>query len=194
MILQLLALTSLGMASCRRQSASTLPPNYEALGGGEKEEILWSQIQRSEYSLDELPTRNWNPITSLNLLRPSFNAKSFTWDHDEIMKGRPPRLIHTYGSVAKVELQISQDSPYTGCFAPGYQHIGLARFSLARQDYSNYIPGFALKFLNDGHTSSNIIAMYSVDGQGSNTNFFEKVPSLFQRSEVSWSGQAGPCH
>lgn len=36
----------------------------------------------------------------------------------------------------------------------------------------NFVPGFGLKFLRDGHQSANLVAMYGVDGQPS-WNFFK---------------------
>ena len=86
------------------------------------------------------------------------------------MPSERQKLIHVYGSAAKVSLNIFGNSTYSGLFKTG--GVGIARLSLAKQDYTNFTPGMALKMLVDGERSQNFQVMYSVDGQGTNKNFF----------------------
>jgi hypothetical protein len=148
-----------------------LPPNYQNLTAGQKQDILWSKILENPYPDDKLPNGNLSPV---QLLMPSYDEKSFTHDGDEMIPGRT-KLIHTYGSAGKVELQIFPNSSYTGLFKAGSTNIGIARLSLALQDDNNFTPGMAVKILINGKPSINLIAMFSVNGQGKNKNFFEKV-------------------
>lgn len=149
-----------------------LPPDYQTLSGAKKQDLLWSNIENTVYDINNLPFLDYG-IASAQLLLPSFDAKSFSHESDEMIEGRP-KVIHTYGSAAKIELQIDANSPYTGVFAPGSK-IGIARVSLARRQVPTYIPGIVIKLLVDGLPSINLIAMYDLEGQGFNKNFFEHV-------------------
>ena len=79
--------------------------------------------------------------------------------------GDRKKLIHTVGTVAKVEWQVKNDIGYTGIFE-GAEH-GYIRMSFAAQPSPNLVnttPGIGVKFLRDGVDSANFVAMYSVDG------------------------------
>merc|ERR1712098_682542 len=82
------------------------------------------------------------------------------------------KYIHSVGNVATVEFVSTGDHPYTGIFK-GAQH-GVIRLSMAAEPdpaVLNTTPGIGLKFLRDGIDSSNLVAMFGVDGQPS-WNFF----------------------
>lgn len=89
-----------------------------------------------------------------------------------------PKVIHTYGSAAKTELQINANSKYTGVFAPGNK-ASIARLSLAAIQKDNFTPGMALKVLVNGKPSINMFAMFSLDGQGPDYNFFKNTFTNF---------------
>jgi hypothetical protein len=92
-----------------------------------------------------------------------------TRSSDEMPAGRP-RVVHSIGSVVEVELLADRGTPYTGLFQGG---VGVARLSLARDPGNNaFTPGIAIKLLADGQPSGNILAMLSIDGQGTNFDFF----------------------
>jgi len=153
------------------EASAFLPQHYEGLSAGEKQDILWEQISRDPYSNDDLPKSNPNIFSRLNLLFAPFLKKSFTHTSDEI-PGTRQKLIHTYGSVAKIDFRVTSNSSFTGIFQSG--GIGFARLSLANQDSSSFIPGMALKILLDGQPSVNFHVMNSLEGQGTNKNFFER--------------------
>ena len=144
-----------------------LPANYQQIDAKSKQEILWNNSTSTLYSV--LPTGNPGVIESLSLLSSKFLLPSFTHVSDEIPRGRK-KLLHTYGSVAKVRWVPVGNHSYTGLFDSGA--VGIARLSLARQG-GNFIPGMGLKLLIDGRPSANLHVMNRLDGQGENKNFFE---------------------
>ena len=98
-----------------------LPVDYMKLTSAEKRDLLWSKVSKAEYSSEELPTENPGFFESLALLKAKWLEPSFTHESDEMPVGRK-KLIHTYGSVAKVRLEITKEnsgSSVTGCQARG---------------------------------------------------------------------------
>lgn len=82
------------------------------------------------------------------------------------------KYIHNIGVVGKVKFHAQPGSPFTGIFR-GATH-GLVRLSSAAQPTPDgkLGPGMGLKFLRDGVDSANLVAMYKVDGQPGDWNFF----------------------
>ncbi len=147
-----------------------LPKDYQSWDGRRKLDVLWDKrIVPSEWNtLPALDGPGWGGIVaqfkSLVSLGLSFDLVS-----DEMPEGRT-KVIHPYGSVAKVEFQAEQGSPYTGIYQGAE---GLARLSLAGNPKQiGYTPGVALKFLINGKPSVNLHVMQSVNGQGLDQNFF----------------------
>ena len=140
---------------------------YLALPAYQKAAKLWAYCRE-----DTTPApwfSLWDQLTGLML---EDMCPSFTTPGDGLPSNRA-KVIHTVGTVGKVEWRDRGGHPYTGIFR-GAEH-GLARLSLAlRPDTSalNTAPGMGLKFLRDGHDSANLVAMYSVSGQES-WNFFK---------------------
>ena len=147
-----------------------LPSSYELMKGTQKQEVLWEEIEKSAYHESRLPTADPGLLSVGKLFFCSYLWASFTHASDEMPVGRA-KLIHTYGSVAQVELKInSENSRYSGIFKSG--GVGLARLSLAKQSGS-FTPGMALKIFVNGEPSVNFQVMYSLEGQGDDRNFFE---------------------
>jgi len=83
------------------------------------------------------------------------------------------KVTHPVGTVSKVEFIAHPDSPYTGIFR-GSKHA-IMRISDTVKSVphkSKTVPGHGVKFLRDGMTSANWVAMFSLDGQSS-FNFFK---------------------
>lgn len=147
---------------------------YEALSAADKSRYLWEErILPSEYYFypDLNLAGGWNALTgalgSFFDLNTSFDRVS-----DEMPPGRK-KFIHPYGSVALVEFRGNPNSPYTGLFREKATP-GLVRVSLAGPPMAiGYTPGMAVKLFVDGGPSVNTHVMNSLDGQGSNRNFFE---------------------
>ena len=96
--------------------------------------------------------------------------------YDVISDTMPPNRIkktHPVGIHSKIEVIAHPDQPYTGMFK-GVKH-GIMRISeTTYTDPKNQMtnPGFGIKFLRDGMSSANILAMFHFDGQTS-WNFFK---------------------
>lgn len=149
---------------------AALPANYQSLKKEEKLELLWEQIETSEWEkLPALNNQGWSSILK-NLGALLSLKQSFDHSSDEIPKDRP-KFIHTYGSVVQVTLIPEGNSPFSGIYEKGA--IGLARLSLAASPEAiAYTPGMAIKFLVDANPSVNLHVMNSLNGQGDNWNFF----------------------
>lgn len=118
----------------------------------------------------------------------TFRQNDKSYDGEElrkegVFKKRRHKIVHRYGSVAKIEWVPSENSHrYTGLFETGAP-CGFVRFGLtAAPRKDEYVPGSAFKFylksvVHDKarlpQKSVNIFAMDSIDGQKSR-NFFER--------------------
>lgn len=149
-------------------ASATLPDNYQTLNAREKQDILWDNTVTEMYS--KLPADNPGVLELMKLLSWRYLLPSFKHVSDELPLGRK-KLIHTYGSVAKVRWVADGDHPYTGVFKTGA--VGVTRIGLARQSSSPITPGMGLKLLIDGVRSVNLHIMYRLEGQGSDSNIFK---------------------
>lgn len=165
--------TVIALAAGLAVTYAALPANYESLSAVKKQDILWGKISANPYPDDQLPTQGHGALESLNLFRSAFDQQAFLWNGDEMIKGRP-KLVHTYGTAAKVELQVYSSSKYTGVFSPGNK-AGISRISRAILDDKMFVPGMATKILIDGKPSVNLFSMNGIDGQGKDKNIF-KLP------------------
>lgn len=146
-----------------------LPQDYESKSADDKLRVLWNdRILPTQYTTTLAP---W-PFVGLGVLKKLLVADltvSLDRTADEMPPGRP-KIVHSLGSVVKIEFIADASSPYTGMYKGG---VGLARLSLAQEPGTNaFTPGIALKLLADGKPSENILAMLSIDGQGTNFDFF----------------------
>ena len=83
------------------------------------------------------------------------------------------KKTHPVGIHSKIEVIPHPDQPYTGMFK-GVKH-GIMRISDTTKTtpaVKKTNPGFGIKFLRDGMSSANILAMFHFDGQTS-WNFFK---------------------
>jgi hypothetical protein len=94
--------------------------------------------------------------------------------------------IHTNGISALISFKplINDKNKYTGLYKSGFD--GIIRLSRATSmDSIPYIYGFALKAFIDSNPSINFHAMYSLDGQGNDNNFFSNIFSTSIESPKS---------
>jgi hypothetical protein len=150
-------------------SLTSLAADYQSLDASTKQEIIWKKVQESPYTPENLPIEGPNALESAKVLLPTFLRVAFTHISDEMPEGRK-KLIHSLGSVAKIQLEIFPNSTFSGVFKSG--GVGFARLSWAKFDLTNIVPGVAIKLLIDGKPSQNFLVMHNLDGQGSNQNFF----------------------
>jgi len=144
-------------------------PDYLALPAAEKQQLIWENV---------IADPNPGSFPGLELGEIFFEDMCPTmWaEGDELPTAwtgnTRQKYIHSVGNVATVEFVSTGDHPYTGIFK-GAQH-GVIRLSMAAEPdpaVLNTTPGIGLKFLRDGIDSSNLVAMFGVDGQPS-WNFF----------------------
>ena len=106
----------------------------------------------------------------------SLFAQDMNLTYDSVTDTMPVdrlKKTHSVGLTAKIEFIPTEYTPYTGMFR-GSKH-GIMRISDTTKttpEVTKTVPGFGLKFLRDGMSSANILAMFSFDGQKS-FNFFK---------------------
>ena len=170
-------------------SFADLPAYYQSLNAKEKQNLLWSEIQ-SSHAEDPYPTLSGKSFSqALELLRGLFNLKpSFDYASDEIPAGRI-KIIHANGVAGKISFIPTTDHPFTGLYKTGA--IGMARLSLATPPSdTDYVPGIAIKFLIPNHPSLNLHAIYLLEGQNGNWNFFANNFSNQIPHPTSWTLKA----
>lgn len=162
-----------------------LPSNYQSLNAIDKQDLLWNEILTSN-AVDPLPPLSGNTFTEmLEKLRGLFNLKpSFDYVSDEEPVGRI-KIIHANGSVGKIEFIPAANQPFSGVYHTGA--IGLVRLSLAVSPTDDgYVPGMAVKFLLPHHESLNLHAIYLLEGQNDNWNFFANTFSNEVPDPTTW--------
>lgn len=158
---------------------AALPNNYEAMKACEKQDVLWSKIQETEYK--ELPeTRKFGlpQIVAMGKQEVAIKGKNYSDFAPEGWR----KYLHGRASVAKVKIVPTAGNKYTGIFQG--TDCGILRISLTYRPTNveedsftiggprPVAPGLALKVLRDGTFSTNISALVSLDGQGQEYNFF----------------------
>lgn len=153
--------------------ASALAQNgYESQKGCAKFQYIWTkQVMPTQYRALPALTGSFTDaikvLTSNAILRRTFDRSSDFYETPQ------KKIIHTFGSVVGLRFEPVR-SKYTGLLGTPHKCI-LARFSLAGDPkLIGFTPGVALKFFVDGQPSRNIVVMNSLDGQGSDHNFFAK--------------------
>lgn len=131
-----------------------LPTVYNTLAATEKLERLWSEVSADPYPDDSLPRQVPGAWERRKLFSVGFTRASFEHVSDEMPAGRA-KLVHAYGTVAKVTINVEDDHGYTGIFATG--GAALLRFSDAKG--GGKTPTLALKFMVDGKPSLNFLAL-----------------------------------
>lgn len=97
---------------------------------------------------------------------------SYDFVTDSMPIGRV-KVTHPVGTVTKVEFVAHPDTPYTGIFRGA--KYGIMRISdtvATTPSKAMTVPGHGVKFLRDGMSSANWVAMFAFDGQKS-FNFFK---------------------
>lgn len=152
---------------------------YQQLKGVMKQELLWNRVKSEPYSRDRLsetlPIKAWDKLKGLGtiLSSPNFMKETFLLETDEFPADRKREvLFHRDGVVGRIEY-IAKENLYSGVLksgAPGIIRLSEVQPQESPTDAVN--PGAAFKLLIDGRPSENILAIYDLAGQGSNTNFF----------------------
>jgi hypothetical protein len=133
---------------------------------------LWDMVKSSNMQQGQFPSAVQLGGMFLEDMTPTMKAPGDAMPNG-VLWGSRTKYIHSVGTVGKIKyVSEDNDDDYTGIFK-GAEH-GLIRLSSAAQPSASQplAPGFGLKFLRDGVDSANLVAMYSVEGQPNNWNFF----------------------
>ena len=155
---------------------------YVELSAEEKLERIWNKILAYEY--EELPT-NWlrqrtNP-TVTEMIQNFPDKSRVNMIFDRVSDERPPdfpRMLHEYGSIAKVAWVPNRDSIFTGFYNEGSEY-GIIRITFCAP-FDGSLSGsrvplaFAAKFFRDGIHSSNIPTC-----EGTDRNYRGRDPAGF---------------
>ena len=160
------------------------PPGYAGWTAQEKHAWLWHTVV-----LGTVPDEPWlpplvlpfqqRPVSEAGIVvRKSQLEKAITRTSDVMEPGRP-KFIHARGSVAMVDLETDERSPYTGLLgAPDAGGCtGLIRMSMVQKPSGkkSHIPAFGLKLLIDGESSADLLAMNHTIGQGRDFDMFSNA-------------------
>lgn len=149
------------------------PSNWDSLKGCEKQDQLWDKILETKHK--ELPPMDEFGIKEIFYMSRQALGKKLSLNSDVAPEGWK-KYIHSRGAVAKVKIISLEDHQYTGIFQGA--DCALVRLSLTYRPYSGLgidkavAPGLALKVLRDGTHSANVSALYSLNGQEQDHNFF----------------------
>jgi hypothetical protein len=146
------------------QDFTPSPLEYRTWSVEHKLNFIWSRIVASEY--ENLPP--FRPIDVLGVLLTPLRKKMDNRVDESPTGWR--KALHAHGTVAQVEYVSAGDHPYTGLWQGA---TGLVRLSVTGDpSRRGFAPGLALKMLVDGQDSANFSALYTLNGQGQDYNFF----------------------
>lgn len=132
-----------------------LPTGYDALPAADKLEALWGAVCAAPYDDAALPTSVPGAWGRRHLFKVGYDEVSFTHGSDVMPAGRS-KLIHRYGTCAKVRVDVDDARGFTGFFETGGE--GLIRFSDASGG-GLFVPSFALKVPVTGAPSLNTFGL-----------------------------------
>jgi len=142
---------------------------YKGLSGCDKQNTLWELVEKTQHA--ELP--DYSKFGPFQLLGMTFQqlTKKKALDSDVAPK-KWKKFLHRRGSMAKVKIIPTENHPYTGIFTGA--ECALLRLSITYKPTKkrDFAPGFALKVLRDSAPSANVSALYRLEGQGKDYNFF----------------------
>lgn len=153
------------------QAAAVLPQGYDRLSACAKQEVLWQNIEASRH--DKLP-----PLSEFGVREAlAMSVQAISKKKNHLSDAAPKnwtKYLHQRGVVSKVKFVATKKSQFTGLFKGA--DCGLLRLSVTYQptEKRDFAPGLALKLLRDAKApSSNVSALYALEGQGKNYNFFK---------------------
>jgi hypothetical protein len=157
----------------QQRSPASVPQNYDALKACEKQDLLWGKASSTVYK--DLPVyKKFGVFQLLGMSLQELQVKGNRFS--DFAPDGWKKYLHRRGALAKVKI-VSKDHRYTGIFQGA--DCALLRLSLTYKVGGGkpVAPGLALKVLRDGVPSANISALVSLDGQGSEFNFFHNPMS-----------------
>ncbi len=156
---------TLGLLTSLQLSAA----NYDTMTACAKQDYLWNKAKSSEYK--ELPDfSNFGIIQLMGMTLQELSKKKNI--HSDFAPKKWKKYLHERGVMAKVKFESTGDHDYTGIFQGS--ECSLLRLSLTFKPTKSrdVAPGLAFKVLRDGHESANLSALYQLEGQEKDYNFF----------------------
>ena len=98
----------------------TLPADYQSRAAHQKSEYLWRRINEAPYTNATLPTEGPSKLSQLPLFDAIYPLKAFTHTSDTMAKDRL-KLVHPFGTAAKIDLEIHPHSHFTGTIKHGME-------------------------------------------------------------------------
>jgi len=131
--------------------------NYEKQTWQTKSRSLWKKLTEND-TRGDFPKPEYLLVESVQT---SFDNQ---WDH--LPHGRK-KVLHGVGSVCRVRLRISANSPYTGILAAGEISEGFIRMGSAiKMKPDGIVPGNSIKFMRTGVHSANLLTLHKVSSKG----------------------------
>lgn len=182
------------------ETAPSFPSDYESWDARDKADFLWNAITESAWTdLDRppfVPPGLGDVRGFISVLRRS-GLKLSLFSEADVLPDKRPKIIHTRGSVSRIEWELAADSPYTGILGPAAEApqpvTGFIRMSLATppKPTQSVVPGLAVKFPVNGRPALDLLAVHHTVGQGLDFDLFSNPLShdLTQTHEHLRGGQ-----
>ncbi|KAL0482533.1 hypothetical protein AKO1_002852 [Acrasis kona] len=165
------------------QATNFYGDDWQRLSAAEKYSLLADAINE-----DPKPFGWYNPLTVLQIFVED-HKKTMDSAQDQMPTQGPfgaltrKKLIHTVGAICGMKWVPTSNNTYSGVFqGTETAYIRMSTATQYTEKPFSFTPGLSIKFLRSGVKSSNIFAMYSLEGQ-EGFNFFKNifsnhVPSL----------------
>lgn len=162
---------------------------YEPLKACEKQKVLWKEIERTKYK--SLPDfENVGPVEVLKMRIKEVYEKA-NKQGDFSPKGWH-KYLHRRGTTATVKIVARENNSYTGVFEGA--DCALLRLSLtykpSEKNEKPVAPGMALKVFRNDTYSANVSALYTLEGQEYDYNFFKNPLSNIVPINKGWKFKA----
>lgn len=145
--------------------------SYEAQDHKAKMAQIWAEMTAPDVIDKSGPLKD--PLSVVTQMVTESMRTTMDMHRDVLPIGRT-KVIHAQGVHCQFELNVAAGSGYSGVFSPGVKE-GIIRMGSATgvTDIAGIFPGLGIKFLRDGVTSANFVALRST-GPGGSKEFFAK--------------------
>lgn len=145
---------------------------YEAQDHKAKMAQIWAQMTAPDVINKSGPLKD--PLGVVTQMVVESMRTTMDMHRDVLPIGRT-KVIHAQGVHCKFELNVAEGSGYTGIFSPGIKEGIIRLGSATGVTVAGMFPGLGIKFLRDGVTSANFVALRSTGPGGSNDFFAQDI-------------------
>jgi hypothetical protein len=149
---------------------SDAPRGYDDLSACKKQDVLWNHIKATTHQeLPKLHKFGFPQLFGMTVQELSVKKDR----HSDFAPKKWKKFLHRRGAMAKVKITPTSQNKYTGIFSGA--DCALVRLSLTYRPKGkrDVAPGLALKVLRQGASSANLSALYTLEGQKKDFNFFK---------------------